>query len=76
MFRELSARHPGRNELEGGGGNAQEGDDVWMRQMFPNNGLPTEGLHVSSEGTETGGDTVDTHAWPAPDLRLSSSATV
>ena len=31
VFQELSARHPGRNELEGGDGDAQKGDDVWVR---------------------------------------------
>jgi hypothetical protein len=32
---DIPAGHPIRNELEGFGENASEGDDVWVCQVFP-----------------------------------------
>ena len=51
VFREFPTRHPDRNKLEGGDGDAQEGDDVWVCQVFPHHGLLIEGLRVSLEAS-------------------------
>ena len=45
IFRQVYAC-PNRNELEGVGGDTQEGDDVCMRQVFPRYDYSVEGLEI------------------------------
>ena len=45
--RQIHIRHPTRNELDGIGGDTQEGDDVRMCQVFPHGGHLVEGLGIS-----------------------------
>jgi len=52
MFRDISRqiriRHPTRNQLDGIGGDTQEGDDVRVSQVFPRDDHFVEGLGISS----------------------------
>ena len=48
VFRQVSTRHPCRNNLEWSGGDTEEGDNIWVFQAFPHHSLPVEGLRVSS----------------------------
>lgn len=50
IFRQVPARHPLRDKLEGGYSDAEEGQDVWVCQAFPHHGLVTERLDVVSDG--------------------------
>jgi len=44
VSRQVDIRHPTRDELDGIGGDTQEGDDVRVRQVFPRDGHLVEGL--------------------------------
>jgi len=45
--RQIRIRHPTRNELDGIGGDTQEGNDVRVGQVFPHGGHLVEGLGIS-----------------------------
>ena len=47
VSRQVDIRHPTRNELNGIGGDTQEGDDVRVRQVFPRDDHLVEGLGIS-----------------------------
>jgi len=44
--RQIRIRHPTRNELDGVDGDAQEGDDVRVCQVFPHGGHLVERLGI------------------------------
>ena len=44
VFRQIAARHPFRNQLERGGSDTEERDDVWVFQAFPQHGPLVERL--------------------------------
>ena len=44
VFRQITAGHPFRNQLERGGGDTEERDDVLVIQPFPHDGLLVERL--------------------------------
>jgi len=44
VFRQLPARHPDRNELEGSDGDTQKRHDVWVFHAFPNYDFLAEGM--------------------------------
>ena len=46
VFRQIPARHPIRNELEGICSDTHKGQDVRVFQVFPSDGLCAEGLRV------------------------------
>ena len=46
VFRQVTAGHPIRNKLERIGGDAQKGDNVWVRQVFPHHGYLVDGLWI------------------------------
>ena len=41
---QVHVRHPTRDELDGIGGDTQEGDDIWVCQVFPRDNHLVEGL--------------------------------
>jgi len=43
---QVDIRHPTRNELDGIGGDTQEGDDVRVCQVFPHGDHLVEGLGI------------------------------
>ena len=60
VSRQITARHPIRNELEGFDGHTKKGDDVWMCQVFPHHGHLAKSLRVRQH-LEIGKPGVKTH---------------
>ena len=48
VFRQITARHPFRDELERSGSDTEERDDIFVFQAFPQYGPPVERLRASS----------------------------
>ena len=46
VSRQVHIRHPTRNELDGIGGDTQEGNDVRVRQVFPHGCHFVKGLGI------------------------------
>jgi len=46
VFRQIPAKHPIRNELEGSDGNTEEWEDVWVCHPLPHYGFLAEALQV------------------------------
>lgn len=44
VLKQVTTWHQFRNELERNEGDAKEGQNVWMSQAFPQDGLAAEGL--------------------------------
>jgi hypothetical protein len=68
VFRQISIRHPIGDELEGGEGDTEEGDDVFVFQPFPHYSLLVERLGVSSASVHRESDSIDSALlWPSSD---------
>jgi len=54
VLQQVPTRHPLRNEVEGIGSDTEQGEDVWVCQVFPHYSLFAESLRdllmVSREG--------------------------
>jgi len=78
VFHQISTGHPFRNELEGGDGNTQEGDDIRVHQTFPHHSclvVPLWDLSAAATDGESSGVDDTLHSAPA-DLPRSTSARV
>jgi hypothetical protein len=68
VLRQSPVRHPIGDELERGGGDTEEGDDVFVFQPFPHDSLLVERLRVSSVSVHRERDSIDSALlWPSSD---------
>ena len=63
VFPHVPVRDPIRNELRGIESDTQEGQDVWVRQLFPYDGLLTEGLRGLLVVANRGSGGVNNSLW-------------